>query len=120
MPWKISESKQRLQINICFLALLDTIFIIVEIFLHLTPLVIYLQGPHIASVTLSAWECQSLNFPEPPYPDEWVLSSKFSSLSLLYVMHEFVRDYAYAGDRFYWYKKKRSSIVAYTRARALN
>ena len=27
-------------------------------------------GPHIASVTLAAYECNSLNFPEPPYPDE--------------------------------------------------
>lgn len=29
-------------------------------------------GPHIASVTLAAYECGSLNFPEPPYPDEIV------------------------------------------------
>ncbi|XP_073521672.1 vacuole membrane protein 1 isoform X2 [Phyllobates terribilis] len=28
------------------------------------------QGPHIASVTLAAYECNSVNFPEPPYPDE--------------------------------------------------
>uniref|UniRef100_UPI00358FAEE7 vacuole membrane protein 1 isoform X2 n=1 Tax=Myxine glutinosa TaxID=7769 RepID=UPI00358FAEE7 len=27
-------------------------------------------GPHIASVTLAAYECDSVNFPEPPYPDE--------------------------------------------------
>ncbi|KAJ6636314.1 Vacuole membrane protein 1 [Pseudolycoriella hygida] len=27
-------------------------------------------GPHIASVTLAASACNSLNFPEPPYPDE--------------------------------------------------
>jgi len=27
-------------------------------------------GPHIAKVTLAAWECNSLNFPEPPYPDD--------------------------------------------------
>lgn len=27
-------------------------------------------GPHIASVTLAAYECNSLNFPQPPYPDE--------------------------------------------------
>lgn len=27
-------------------------------------------GPHIASVTLAAYECGTLNFPEPPYPDE--------------------------------------------------
>lgn len=29
-------------------------------------------GPHIASVTLAAYECGSLNFPAPPYPDEIV------------------------------------------------
>lgn len=29
-------------------------------------------GPHIASVTLAAYECNSLNFPEPPYPNEIV------------------------------------------------
>lgn len=28
------------------------------------------QGPHIASVTLAAYECNSLDFPEPPYPNE--------------------------------------------------
>lgn len=27
-------------------------------------------GPHIASVTLAAYECNSLQFPSPPYPDE--------------------------------------------------
>ncbi|XP_035241248.1 vacuole membrane protein 1 isoform X1 [Anguilla anguilla] len=27
-------------------------------------------GPHIASVTLAAYECGSVGFPEPPYPDE--------------------------------------------------
>ncbi|EDO42085.1 predicted protein [Nematostella vectensis] len=27
-------------------------------------------GPHIASVTLAAWECVSLDFPEPPYPTD--------------------------------------------------
>uniref|UniRef100_A0AAY5EZH0 Vacuole membrane protein 1 n=1 Tax=Electrophorus electricus TaxID=8005 RepID=A0AAY5EZH0_ELEEL len=26
------------------------------------------KGPHIASVTLAAYECGSVNFPEPPYP----------------------------------------------------
>jgi hypothetical protein len=31
--------------------------------------VLYL-APHIARVTLAAYECGSLNFPEPPYPDE--------------------------------------------------
>ncbi|KAG9351839.1 hypothetical protein JZ751_023090 [Albula glossodonta] len=28
------------------------------------------RGPHIASVTLAAYECGSVNFPEPPYPDQ--------------------------------------------------
>lgn len=27
-------------------------------------------GPHIASVTIAAYECKSLDFPSPPYPDE--------------------------------------------------
>ncbi|KAG5875157.1 hypothetical protein JTB14_014286 [Gonioctena quinquepunctata] len=27
-------------------------------------------GPHIAQVTLAAYECESLNFPEPPYPED--------------------------------------------------
>ncbi|VDK53149.1 unnamed protein product [Anisakis simplex] len=31
--------------------------------------ILYL-GPHIASVTLAAYECNSLDFPEPPYPDK--------------------------------------------------
>ncbi|XP_064208385.1 vacuole membrane protein 1-like [Anguilla rostrata] len=30
------------------------------------------KGPHIASVTLAAYECGSVNFPEPPYPDQIV------------------------------------------------
>lgn len=29
-----------------------------------------LQGPHIATVTMAAYECNSVNFPEPPYPNE--------------------------------------------------
>ncbi|EUB60920.1 Transmembrane protein 49 [Echinococcus granulosus] len=33
--------------------------------------VLYL-GPFIAQVTLSAYVCQSLDFPEPPYPDELI------------------------------------------------
>uniref|UniRef100_A0A8C4PX89 Vacuole membrane protein 1 n=1 Tax=Eptatretus burgeri TaxID=7764 RepID=A0A8C4PX89_EPTBU len=32
-------------------------------------------GPHIASVTLAAYECDSVNFPEPPYPDEIICPS---------------------------------------------
>uniref|UniRef100_A0A915HX85 Uncharacterized protein n=1 Tax=Romanomermis culicivorax TaxID=13658 RepID=A0A915HX85_ROMCU len=27
-------------------------------------------GPHIAAVTLAAYECQTLRFPEPPYPNQ--------------------------------------------------
>lgn len=29
-------------------------------------------GPHITSVTLAAYECGGLNFPEPPYPEQYV------------------------------------------------
>ena len=29
-------------------------------------------GPHIASVTLAAYECGSTDFPSPPYPDSIV------------------------------------------------
>uniref|UniRef100_A0A0K0DSS1 Transmembrane protein 49 n=1 Tax=Strongyloides stercoralis TaxID=6248 RepID=A0A0K0DSS1_STRER len=29
-------------------------------------------GPHIAKVTMAAYECNSLDFPEPPYPNEIV------------------------------------------------
>ncbi|XP_012288002.1 vacuole membrane protein 1 isoform X2 [Orussus abietinus] len=36
--------------------------------------VLYL-GPHIASVTMAAYECGALNFPEPPYPDQIVCPS---------------------------------------------
>nr|XP_018898535.1 PREDICTED: vacuole membrane protein 1-like isoform X1 [Bemisia tabaci] len=36
--------------------------------------VLYL-GPHIAAVTLAAYECGSLNFPEPPYPDKIVCAA---------------------------------------------
>ncbi|KAK7598240.1 hypothetical protein V9T40_006475 [Parthenolecanium corni] len=36
-------------------------------------------GPHIASVTLAAYECGSLNFPEPPYPDQIVCPEEESS-----------------------------------------
>lgn len=34
------------------------------------PHLVSLQGPHIASVTLAAYECNSVDFPEPPYPDQ--------------------------------------------------
>lgn len=37
--------------------------------------VLYL-GPHIAAVTMAAYECGGLNFLEPPYPDQIVCPSK--------------------------------------------
>ncbi|KAK7479955.1 hypothetical protein BaRGS_00028782 [Batillaria attramentaria] len=33
-------------------------------------------GPHIASVTMAAYECQSVDFPEPPYPNDVVCPDK--------------------------------------------
>jgi membrane protein YqaA with SNARE-associated domain len=36
-------------------------------------------GPHIAAVTLAAFECKSVNFPEPPYPNEIVCPDKHDS-----------------------------------------
>lgn len=50
--------------------------------------VLYL-GPHIAAVTLAAHECGSLNFPEPPYPDQIVCPEGDvapESISLLSIM----------------------------------
>ncbi|XP_054158755.1 vacuole membrane protein 1-like [Oppia nitens] len=38
-------------------------------------------GPHIASVTLAAYECESLDFPSPPYPDEIICPASGSVLS---------------------------------------
>lgn len=50
-------------------------------------------GPFIASVTLAAYECDSLNFPEPPYPDEILCPSSSrkdglttSTISILAIM----------------------------------
>lgn len=40
-------------------------------------------GPHIASVTLAAYECNSLDFPEPPYPNEIVCPEE-ESISMAY------------------------------------
>ncbi|CAJ0572901.1 unnamed protein product, partial [Mesorhabditis spiculigera] len=37
------------------------------------------QGPHIAAVTLAAYECESLNFPEPPYPESIVCPDQRAS-----------------------------------------
>ncbi|XP_061924393.1 vacuole membrane protein 1 isoform X2 [Entelurus aequoreus] len=46
-------------------------------------------GPHIASVTLAAYECSSTDFPEPPYPDQIVcplLGGEEGSVSLFSIM----------------------------------
>jgi len=45
-------------------------------------------GPHIAKVTLAAWECGSLNFPEPPYPTEILCPNESdpSSVNILSIM----------------------------------
>ncbi|RZB40723.1 vacuole membrane protein 1 [Asbolus verrucosus] len=49
--------------------------------------ILYL-GPHIAAVTLAAYECESLNFPEPPYPDEIICPEgrNPSTVSILSIM----------------------------------
>ncbi|CAG9821447.1 unnamed protein product [Phaedon cochleariae] len=39
-------------------------------------------GPHIAQVTLAAYECESLNFPEPPYPEDIVCPNERDPLSI--------------------------------------
>ncbi|KAF7487642.1 Vacuole membrane protein 1 [Sarcoptes scabiei] len=43
--------------------------------------ILYL-GPHIAAVTLAAYECNSLEFPEPPYPDEIICPSSDESTTI--------------------------------------
>lgn len=49
--------------------------------------ILYL-GPHIAAVTLAAYECESLNFPEPPYPDEIICPDERNpmAVSILSIM----------------------------------
>jgi len=42
--------------------------------------ILYL-GPFIASVTLAAYECNSLSFPEPPYPNEIICPPNSTSTS---------------------------------------
>ena len=54
--------------------------------------VLYL-GPHIARVTLAAYECSSVEFPEPPYPDdvlcpEVVGESKPEEISIWLIMNK--------------------------------
>ncbi|KAJ8958051.1 hypothetical protein NQ318_002060, partial [Aromia moschata] len=45
-------------------------------------------GPHIAQVTLAAYECESLKFPEPPYPDDIICPSirEPGSITILSIM----------------------------------
>lgn len=45
-------------------------------------------GPHIAAVTLAAHECGSVDFPEPPYPDEIICpeESGGATIGILKVM----------------------------------
>lgn len=46
-------------------------------------------GPHIASVTLAAYECGSTDFPEPPYPDQIICppgGAAGESISLFTIM----------------------------------
>ncbi|KAI6645922.1 Vacuole membrane protein 1 [Oopsacas minuta] len=40
-------------------------------------------GPHIAHVTLAAWTCKSLDFPEPPYPDTIICPTQESAESVV-------------------------------------
>ncbi|VDM18562.1 unnamed protein product [Hydatigera taeniaeformis] len=52
--------------------------------------VLYL-GPFIAQVTLSAYVCHSLDFPEPPYPDELIcptLNGTHKDVSFLKIVHK--------------------------------
>ncbi|XP_064612246.1 vacuole membrane protein 1-like [Liolophura sinensis] len=48
-------------------------------------------GPHIASVTLAAYECMSVNFPEPPYPKEILCPPGESSAISLWTIMSKVR-----------------------------
>lgn len=44
-------------------------------------------GPHVAAVTLAAFECMSVDFPSPPYPDDIVCPEvEGSSMSLWTIM----------------------------------
>lgn len=45
-------------------------------------------GPHIAKVTIAAYECGSVNFPEPPYPDDIICpeASVQTAISIFTIM----------------------------------
>ena len=49
-------------------------------------------GPHIASVTLAAYECSSLDFPEPPYPNEYGKHSMNKTLDYLIIFFHFITE----------------------------
>lgn len=51
--------------------------------------VLYL-GPFITSVALAAYECNSVNFPQPPYPDEIICPETPDSepMTVLKIMHK--------------------------------
>lgn len=48
--------------------------------------VLYL-GPHIAKVTLAAYECMSVDFPSPPYPDQIICpTSKLTAMNIWIIL----------------------------------
>nr|XP_042904591.1 vacuole membrane protein 1 [Parasteatoda tepidariorum] len=47
--------------------------------------VLYL-GPYIAAVTLAAYECNSLDFPQPPYPDEIICPEGDHSTNVITIL----------------------------------
>jgi hypothetical protein len=55
--------------------------------------ILYL-GPHIAAVTLAAYECGTTDFPSPPYPDAILCpdddddnATKYRSYKTLFLRH---------------------------------
>ncbi|RCN28382.1 hypothetical protein ANCCAN_25873 [Ancylostoma caninum] len=64
---------------------------------------IYL-GPHIAAVTLAAHECNSLDFPEPPYPDRWGTFSPILNVmtSAAYNFHPSLTSLLFSFPFYYW------------------
>lgn len=48
-------------------------------------------GPHIAKVTLAAYECMSVDFPEPPYPEEIICPKTTSAVMTLWIIVKKVR-----------------------------
>nr|CAB3267617.1 vacuole membrane protein 1 [Phallusia mammillata] len=48
-------------------------------------------GPHIAGVTLAAFECMSVDFPEPPYPDQIVCPEQMEDTMTIWTIISKVR-----------------------------